>query len=79
MVVGASVGVVVGASAVVTKSIESNNELIFRFSIIDDDVITSVSSEGLLSGTIPNVAILFGFILVVLALFFGPKKIKRIK
>ncbi len=75
-----SIRVEVDSHNLIQESIESNNELIFTFSIIeDDDTSSSVSSEGLLSGTIPSVVILFGFIFISLALFFGPKKIKRIK
>ena len=75
-----SIRVEVDSHNLIQESIESNNELIFTFTIIDDDdVSSSASSEGLLSGAVPNIVILFGFIFVGLGLFFGPKKIKRIK
>ncbi|CAI8225080.1 MAG: Uncharacterised protein [Methanobacteriota archaeon] len=70
---------VVDSHDTIQESDESNNEIILSFSIINDLNESSIVSESELNGILPPIGILLGFILLGLALFFGPKKVQRIK
>jgi len=71
---------VVDSYDLIQESDESNNEIILSFSIVEDsNENTIVSSEGELDGIFAPIGILFGFILLGMALFFGPKKVQKIK
>ncbi len=70
---------VVDSYDTIQESDESNNEIILSFSIINDLNENGVVSESELNGIFPTLGILIGFIFLGLALFFGPKKVQRIK
>ncbi len=74
--------VVVDSNDLIQESNELNNEITLDFRIIesqDIDGTSSLDSRGLMDGPLISFFILFGFIFISLALFFGPKKIQRIK
>ncbi|MEE3134696.1 MAG: CARDB domain-containing protein [Candidatus Thermoplasmatota archaeon] len=70
---------VVDSHDTIQESDESNNEIILSFSIINDLNENGIVSESELNGILPPIGILLGFILLGLALIFGPKKVQRIK
>ena len=74
--------VVVDSNDLIQESNELNNEITLDFRIIesqDIDGTSSLDSRGLMDGPLISFFILLGFIFISLALFFGPKKIQRIK
>ena len=74
--------VVVDSNDLIQESNELNNEIMLDFRIIesqDFDGTSSLDTRGLMDGPLISFFILFGFIFISLALFFGPKKIQRIK
>ena len=55
--------------------------MIIDFSIVDAEAeeIGTITQEGVIDGSIAAITILFGFIFISSALFFGPRKIQKIK
>jgi subtilase family serine protease len=75
-----TIKVIIDSHDLIQESDELNNELTLTFSIVSDEKeVTGTISEGALNGILPSIGILFGFVLLGLALFFGPKKVQKIK
>lgn len=75
-----TIKVIIDSHDLIKESDELNNELTLTFSIVSDEKeVTGTISEGALNGILPSIGILFGFVLLGLALFFGPKKVQKIK
>ena len=73
--------IVIDSNDLIQESNELNNELIIDFSIVEteNEELESMDSEGIIEGPIAAIFILFGFIFISSALFFGPRKIQKIK
>ena len=73
--------IVIDSNDLIQESDELNNEMIVDFSIIEAEAeeIGAINSEGVIDDSIIAIIIMFGFIFISLALFFGPRKIQKIK
>jgi len=73
--------IVIDSNDLIQESNELNNEMIIDFRIVEVEAeeIGTINSEGIIDGSIAAIVILFGFIFISSALFFGPRKIQKIK
>jgi len=74
-----TIKVIVDSYDTIEESNEMNNEFFLSFVLEVDNENKAINSESMLDGVFLNIGIIFGFLLLGLALYFGPKKVQKIQ